>query len=173
MAWPPTIVATTRTAFQLFRPLADQGVAEAQFNLGLMYDGGHGLPQNQAEAVRWYRKAADQGSAHAQYNLGVKYDHGEGVPQDDAEAVRWYRQAADQGFANAQYNLGAMYEDGQGVPKDNVQAYKWFDLAAARFSASESETRNQAVSNRGALAKMMTPAQIAEAQRLARDWKPK
>ena len=67
-----------------------------------MYADGEGVPEDDAEAVRWYRLAADQGLANAQYNLGVMYADGEGVPEDDAEAVRWYRLAADQGLANAQ-----------------------------------------------------------------------
>ena len=65
-----------------------------------MYDNGEGVPENDAEAVKWYRKAADQGYAKAQSNLGVMYDNGEGVPENDAEAVKWYRKAADQGYAD-------------------------------------------------------------------------
>jgi len=85
---------------------ADQGDAQAQYNLGVMYDKGEGVAQNKTEAAHWYRKAADQGDAQAQYNLGVMYDKGEGVAQNKAEAVNWYRKAADQGDAQAQYNLG-------------------------------------------------------------------
>ena len=85
------------TALRLFRPLADQGDALAQYNLGVMYSNGQGVPQNYAEAMKWYRLAANQGDADAQYNLGVMYDNGQGVPQDYAEAVKWYRLAADQG----------------------------------------------------------------------------
>ena len=73
---------TTRQAVRLLRPLADQGDAPAQHNLGLMYDQGRGVPQDYAAAVSWYRKAADQGDAIAQYNLGLMYDQGRGVPQD-------------------------------------------------------------------------------------------
>src|SRR4030043_216659 len=87
------------TAYRLIKPLAEQGLPEAQFNLGLMYDKGQGVPQDYAEAVKWYRKAAEQGNTSAQFNLGLMYDKGQGVPQDYAEAVRWYRKAADQGFA--------------------------------------------------------------------------
>ena len=79
----------------------------AQYNLGIMYYNGQGVPQDYAEAVKWYRLAADQGDAYAQYNLGVMYDNGEGVPQDYKEAVKWYRLAAEQGHAKAQYNLGS------------------------------------------------------------------
>ena len=138
-----------------------------------MYAKGQGVRRNYAEAVKWYRLAAEQGYAAAQYNLGVSYDKGRGVPQDDAEAVKWYRLAAEQGYARAQYNLGFRYATGQGVRQDYVQAYMWFDLAASRYSASEAEDRDDAVHDRDLAASRMTPAQLAEAQKLAREWKPK
>jgi len=94
------------------------------------------------------------------------------VPQNYAEAVKWYRKAANQGGADAQFVLGDMYNFGVGVPQDYVQAHKWFNLAAPRFSASETEKREKAIRNRNAVATMMNAAQIAEAQRLAREWKP-
>jgi len=80
--------------------------------------------------------------------------------------VRWYRKAADQGNALAQTNLGGMYLNGWGVPQDNVQAHMWYSLAAA-------QGENHARKNHDLLAEKMTPAQIAEAQRLAREWKPR
>ena len=80
-----------QTAFKLWLPLAEQGDAQAQFNLGLMYDKGQGVKQDDVEAVKWYRKAAEQGLAQAQLNLGNMYRTGEGVKQDDVEAVKWYR----------------------------------------------------------------------------------
>ena len=144
---------------------AEQGYAEAQYNLGVMYHEGQGVPQNDAEAVKWFRKAAEQGDAKAQTNLGVMYDKGQGVPQNDAEAVNWYRKAAEQGHANAQYNLGVMYHEGQGVPKNYVLSYMWLSLAASQGT----ELAKQAM---GILERMMTPSQIAEAQRLAAAWKP-
>ena len=153
-------------ALEEWRPLAEQGNAKAQYNLGVMFDDGEGVPQDDAEAVRWYRRAAEQGVAKAQYNLGVMFDDGEGVPQDDAEAVRWYRRAAEQGVATAQYNLGVMFDDGEGVPQDYAQAHKWYNLAASRGD-------DVARSNRDIVAKRMTTEQIAEAQRLAREWQPK
>ncbi len=137
-----------------------------------MYRDGHGVPQDYAEALKWYRKAADQGNARAQTILGFVYDTGQGVPQDYAEAVKWYRNAADQGNAFAQSNLGLMYGNGQGVPQDYVQAHKWYNLATARFLASQTEERDAAVKNRDRVAARLTPAQIAEAQRLAGEWKP-
>ncbi len=121
----------------------------------------------QPETIAEWRARAEQGDAIAQYNLGVMYTKGEGVPQDDGEAVRWFRKAAQQGFSQAQYNLGVMYDDGRGVPQDYVAAHKWYNLAA---SGSTGETRKAAINKREILAARMTPAQIAEAQRAARQW---
>ena len=86
-----------------------------------MYTIALGVPQDDAEAVRWYRLSADQGNADAQYNLGFMYANGLGVPQDEAEAVRWYRLSADQGNALAQNNLGLRYANGLGVPQDEAE----------------------------------------------------
>ncbi len=250
-----------------FRKAAEQGLAIAQFNLGVMYDEGRGAPQDYAEAVKWYRKAAEQGDARAQLNLGGAYYLGHGVPKDYAEALRWlrkaaaqgnkpagqlvakiernhpemreaekrhglpthaqdyrkgqeafrrgdwatalrewrplaeqgngaaqralgnmynfgwgvpkdyaaavkwYRKAAEQELAIAQFNLGAMYVQGRGVPQDYAEAHMWFDLAASRYPPGEN--RDRAVKNRDIAAERMTPAQISEAQKLAREWKPK
>ncbi len=154
------------TALKEWRPLAEQGSASSQYALGLMYQGGFGVSQDYAQAVRWYRLAADQGHAKAQAKLGVRYDYGEGVPQDDQEAIRWYRRAAEQGDTSAQFNLGVSYAQGRGVPRDYVQAHMWENLAAAQGDEPARKLRDK-------LAKKMTPAQLAEAQRLAREWKPK
>ena len=89
------------TALREWRPLAAQGLAEAQYNLALMYDTGRGVPQADAEAVKWYRLAAAQGLAGAQSTLGTMYGNGQGVPQDYAEAAKWHRLAAAQGLADA------------------------------------------------------------------------
>ena len=124
-----------------------------------------------ATTIRELRPLAEQGVAEAQFLLGVMYDKGQGVPQDYAEAVGWYRKAAEQGYAKAQYNLGVMYGNGEGVPQDEAQAYMWFKLASSTFPPGEN--RNIAVKSHDTVAKMMTPAQIAEAQKLAREWKPK
>ena len=139
---------------------AKQGEAYAQFNLGIMYEYGDGVPENDAEAVKWYRKAADQGYADAQYNLGLMYNDGEGVPENDAEAVKWYRKAADQGYADAQSNLGVMYYGGDGVPENNIRAYVWLSMAKAQGNAG-------AAGNIDILKPTMTKQQIAQAQTLA------
>ncbi len=116
--------------------------------------------------MKWYRRAAEQGHAQAQYNLGLMYANGQGVPQDEQEAVKWFRLGAEQGYAIAQYTLGLMYGKGQGVPQDFVLAHMWANLAA-------SQGGDKAVEKRDATATFMTPNQIAEAQRLAREWKAK
>ncbi len=126
------------------RRLAAQGDAEAQTNLGVMYANGEGVPQNDAEAVKWSRLAAAQGYAIAQYNLGVMYANGAGVSQNYAEAVHWYRLAAEQGHAIAQYNLGVMYANGRGVPQNYARAYLWFSMAAAQGNEMATENREKA-----------------------------
>ena len=158
-------------ALKWYRKAADQRLASAQYSLGWMYANGRGVAKNDVEAVKWYRKAAEQGISQAQYDLGVIYYKGQGVLQNYVEAVKWFRKAADQGVAKAQYNLGVIHYKGQGVPQDYVQAHKWFNLAAA--NNSNKTVREQAVSNRDIAAGKMTVAQIAEAQKLAREWKPK
>ncbi len=117
-------------------------------------------------ALKEWRPLAEQGTADAQFNLGVMYYFGRGVRQDYKEAVRWYRLAAAQGHASAQYYQGRMYFMGRGVPQDFVQAHMWSSLAAA-------QGHELARKDRGLLAEKMTLAQLAEAQRLAREWKPK
>ena len=113
------------------------------------------------------RQLAQQGDAGAQYNLGFVYERGLGVPQDDVEAARWTRLAADQGHALAQLSLGDMYAYGRGVPQDYVEAHKWVNLAASRATGAAQKRYSE---RRDTLAKQMTPAQIAEAQKLAREW---
>ena len=154
------------TALAEFRPLAEQGDPKAHYYLAKMYGQGQGVPQDYTEAMKWFRLAADQGYAGAQSNLGFMYEQGKGVSQDYQEAVRWYRLAADQGEAVAQKDLGLMYALSQGVPKDYVLAHMWMDLAAAKGN-------KEAVKVRDLLEKRMTPAQLAESQRLAREWKAK
>ena len=111
---------------------------------------------------------AQQGYALAQFNLGVMYGNGQGVPQDDSQAARWYRKAAEQGDARAQSSLGSMHARGDGVPQDYVRALMWFDLSASLDTAGT--THANAAKYRDIITKRMTPAQIAEAQRLAREW---
>ena len=128
-----------------------------------MYAEGKGVPQDYTQAIVWYRKAAEQGNARAQFTLGWMYVEGKGVSRDYAQAAVWYRKAAEQGFAKAQGNMGVMYHLGAGVPQDNVQAHKWFNLSVSRGNGS-------AIEERSMVEKEMSPAQLAESQRLAREW---
>ena len=152
------------------RRLADQGDALAQFSLGFMYDRGYGVQQDYTEAMRWYRKAADQGLAAAQFSTGFMYNRGYGAQRDYDEAMRWFRRAADQGDAEAQYNVAFMYATGRGVRKDLVQAYMWFDLAGRSATPGH---QGYAIQYRDSIARKMTSDQIANAKRLAADWKPR
>lgn len=152
------------TTFKILQPLATQGNAGAQFRLGGLYEMGHGVPQDYVMAREWYEKAAAQGDAGAQFNLGGLYAKGLGVPQDYTKASQWWEQAAAQNEPWAQYNLGTLYFRGQGVPKDYVRAYMWLYLAAAHLTGDEQKS---AVNNRDIAESLLTPAQIAEAQRLA------
>ena len=163
----PADIRTSAEQAALFHTAADQGNADAQFALGMMYTNGEGVPQNDAEAVIWFRRAAEQGHAWAQSILGVMYSNGRGVPQDDVEAVIWWRKAAEQGHAWALATLGASYVAGRGVPQDNVEAHMWLNLAASRLSGAD---RELAVTERDDLATRMTPADLSEAQRRAREW---
>jgi TPR repeat protein len=161
------------TAFRSMKPLAEKGDAKAQHNLGVMYDYGRGVPQDYTKALKWYRMAAEHGIPEAQHNLGLMYYQGQGVPQNYSEAAKWYRRAAEQGMADSQVNLGLMYYHGRGVSRDYVLAHMWLNLAASQYPASVRENLNDAVHYRDIVNSLMTPAQIAEAERLARKWKPK
>jgi len=150
------------TALQEWRPLAEQGHADAQYNLGIMYDNGQGVSQDYVEAAKWWRLAAEQGVAPAQYNLGLMYYFGEGLPQDYAEAERLYRLSAEQGHALAQTNLGWMYGTGEGVQQDNVLAHMWFNLGAANGDELGAKNRDN-------IAKEMTPQAIEKAQSMVKE----
>ena len=190
------------TALKKLRPLAEKGNSKAQFRLGWMYGHGEGVIQNDEEAVEWYRKAAQQDHAIAQFNLGTRYATGKGVVQNYEETIKWYEKAIEQGpagdqailgvrYANgagiaqdygkalkcfrkaveqgntiAQLYLGSMYEYGTGVDQNYVTAYMWYHRAGTLGIEGALEERDK-------IAEKMTPAQIAEAQRLAREWKPK
>ena len=131
--------AMAQDSFLLER--AKGGDAEAQFELGVMYYYGDGVPEDEEEAAKWTRLAAEQGHAGAQNNLGLMYDNGNGVRQNDEEAVYWYRQAAGQGLAQAQHNLGLMYFYGEGVRQDREKAVYWYCKAAEQGYKDTNITR--------------------------------
>ncbi len=149
-------------ARQWFEQAAAQGDAMAQTNLGWLYYNGQGVSQDYARARQWFEQAAAQGDAKAQANLGLMYYNGQGVSQDYARARQWFKQAASQGVAEAQYNLATLYEYDQGV-LDYMRAYMWFNLAAAQLTGDLQKTAADA---RDSVASRLTPAQLAEAQRL-------
>ena len=162
---PPTrgsFVSPTRS----LPSLAEQGNVEAQFNLGLLYDQGRGLPKDKQEALRWYRRAAIQGDMFAQNALGDNYWEGTGVPKDDREAVRWWRLAAAKGFVPAQHSLGKILAGGsQGIPADKPQAYMWLMLSAAQ---GDEEAGRQG----HLLSKQLKPTEVTNVKKLVNQWKP-
>tara|TARA_R100000541_G_scaffold1150_3_gene5151 strand:+ start:1426 stop:2046 length:621 start_codon:yes stop_codon:yes gene_type:complete len=150
------------TALKEWKPLAEQGNADAQYNLGLMYNEGEGVLQDYAEAVKWYRLSAEQGVAYAQFNLGRIYWNGIGVLQDYAEAVKWYRLSAKQGYVGAHFSLGVMYEFGHGVLQDNVTAHMWYNIASANGGENAGGYRDKR-------ADLMTAEDISKATAMAKE----
>ncbi len=146
------------------KPLAEQGSAEDQYSLGMRYE--NAFPHDHRDAVYWYRMAAQQRHAGALYRLCVLSDKGRGMAQDYQEALRWCQLASDQGHGQAMFIIGQHYANGQGVLKDVVQAHQWYNLAAAHGYEAAAKWRDR-------LALDMTAIQIAQAQFLARNWKPK
>ncbi len=110
---------------------AQQGDIEAQYELGLMYQGGRGVSQNDTRAMAWLQKAAEAGHDKAQYALALllrKNEAGGDLPV----SLRWQEQAAQKGNTEAQYGLGLMYANGQYVPQDQERARFWYGQAASR-----------------------------------------
>ena len=141
----------------------EKGTAEDQYQVGMRYERGVGVPQSYLEAVRWYRLAAMQGYRDGQYKLCEMSEQGQGLPQDYQEALRWCGLAADQGHGRAMFILGRLYHTAHGVPHDVVRAHMWYNLAAAHGYDDGKKWRDR-------LADEMSPSQVAEAQKLAREW---
>lgn len=155
-------------AVNWFRKAAEQGLPEAQYELGACSARGSGVGENYSEAARWFLKAAQQGYPPAQFQLAQCYFEGAGVVKDIEEAVKWTRLAADKGYAPAQNRLGACFEKGEGMAQDYLQAYKWFLLSAAQDDEMAPDIRVSIAK----IETSMSPEQIAQAQRAARDFKP-
>lgn len=119
-----------------------------------------------ATALREWKLLAEQGDARAQFSIGLLHENGDGVPRDYTKARQWYEKAAAQKEARAQFYLGMQYAFGQGTPADLVQAHMWYNLAAGNGHVGAAVYRDD-------LAKQMTPAQITEAHKRAREWKLK
>ncbi len=162
-AWSALEQGDFVSARQLMTPLAENGAAWAQVNLGLIYAQGQGVEKDIAEAMKWFRMAAEQGEPTAQHCLGMIFEEGLDVAVDYAKAAKWYFKAADQGMVWAQRHLGLMHLRGQGIPQDNVQAHFWLGLAAA---AGDDESRL----GQKAAATCMSDTEISQAEKLARGW---
>jgi len=131
-----------------------------------MYINGNGFAKNGAEAVYWWRKAAGQGHVKAQTALGKAYYNGIGVTKDYMKALHWFRQSAENGDETAMMLLGVVYLLGEGATKDNVMAYMWLNLATANGNDKAGKLRDD-------LEKKMTVSQVAQAQKLSREWQRK
>jgi uncharacterized protein len=171
LAFAYCFISEETRAFNTVLKSAEQGNADAQFKLGAMFYDGDGATfgwlrkQDYSQAAKWFGKSAEQGNVDAQSCFGWMYIKGEGVAQDCNEAVRWYRKAAEQGDTDAQHNLGVMLADCNKVPQDYVEAYKWTTLAAEQGDQNTVEKID-------ALKNKMSPQQIDEAQKLAKEFKP-
>jgi TPR repeat protein len=152
-----------------YRKSADQGLAAGQYQIGLFYYLGRGVAKDYAEAARWYWKAADQGYHLAENDLGALYTKGEGVPRDFNQSIGLFRRAVEGGQPLAFYNLALSYDQGWGVARNPVAAFIWYDIAAR---LSDADHRARAAAERDRLAKEISPAQLAGAQRAAENWKP-
>jgi len=156
----------TESPIQQLRREAEKGNAEAQFVLAQAYDRGRGVPQDQAEAVRWYRQAAEQGDAFSQFILGNKYWKGSGISKNEQEAIRWWHNAAAQGYAPAQNSLGQALANGsKTVPQEKVQAYMWLTLSAKQGDQEADQQRT-------VLSKQLKQSQLKKAMALVKAWKP-
>jgi TPR repeat protein len=153
-------------AVKWFRKAAEQGCVDAQCDLGFAYYTGDGVLKDPVQAVRWFRKATEQDYAHAELFLGLCYLQGDGVATDPTEAVRWLRKAAEQNLRDAQAILGNCYDEGNGVPNDKVESYKWTLLAGSQGHRLVKESIRR-------LEAKMTRQQLADGQKLAREFKPR
>ncbi|HIE65463.1 MAG: tetratricopeptide repeat protein [Nitrospira sp.] len=142
---------------------AENGDAEAQYRLGLMYLNGEGVSQDLRQAAKWYRKSAENGNPDAQFGLGVLYFHGQGVPRDTRETAKWYRRAAEQGSTDGQLGLGLLYFLGKGVQQNDKDAYIWLDVAAA-------QGHTQAAVVREMIEKNLDPETLSQAKILSKEY---
>jgi len=146
------------------QPLADEGIAGAQFCVGRLYANGFGVAMDDALAIKWYTLACEGGHAEAQFNLGVMYANGWGVDMNWEEAARFYVLSAEQGFVPAQKALAYAYGHGMGVQKDRVQAYIWYDIAA------QIDDDLGAGLKRDELVEKMSAEEVSTAQQAALKW---
>ncbi len=162
-------------AVEALQPLADAGDPIALYSLGILYSaGGKDLPKDYGKAMSWFLKAAEKRDAGSMRQVAIAHEKGLGVPANPASAVDWYGRAADRGDALAQLNLGIMRAKGEGAPQDPVGAYKWFTLASnGIFYDNEEAKRAETKTSRIQLASKMSPPQIQQAEKQAREWSAK
>ncbi len=168
------VVQNYQQAAYWYQQSANQGYTEAQNSLGSLYQAGLGVPKNYPEAIKWYQKASTQQHPEALNNLAYMYDLGLGVEQNRKKAFELYKSSAELGFVRAMLNLGVSYTQGEATKVSYVQAYKWLDLA--RFYSQSSRDMKLKWNVRGQLEKIepqMTQGQIAEGQKLAKQWQKK
>jgi TPR repeat protein len=146
---------------------AAAGDANAIGSLAERYWRGDGVNRDRSKAVVLYRKAAELGNGRAMLQLGFLHENGGELPKSDEQAVAWFRRAVDSGNESAMFHLGVMYWAGRGAPQDLVEAYKWLDLAST-YASGASVAQN--ASARDSLARVLSPQQIDEARKRARDW---
>jgi TPR repeat protein len=146
-------------AYKEFLAAAEEGHSDSQFNVGLMYERGIGVGQDEKEAIVWYRKSAEQGNALAQFNLAVLYEHGRGTAVDFAQANEWYRKASAQGDPLAIGNLGMLYLRGQGVKENTIAGLALLLVSATMDSSPENHARQNIASTRGLTTDMIAAAQ--------------
>ena len=150
-----------------FRKAANQGNADAQYEIGNRYYRGEGVVQDYKEAMKWWRKAVDQGSVDAQVCIARGYYLGQGVVQDHKEAITWFRKAADEGNSLAEGFFGIMYSEGQGVSKNLEQSYFWLLIATANTDVDDYEVF---VRVRDYAASKLTASQRNKIQKQASEW---
>jgi TPR repeat protein len=150
-------------AVRWLRQAAEQGLAEAEYNLGIMYARGRGVARDAEQSAHWYRQAAEQGLASAQYNLGAQYAVGDGVPRDEQRAATWFERAALQDVPEAAYNLGVLYDLGRGVKADAATAMQWYERAAERgYHPAASRLAALRAANPSLAANASTSPEVAE-----------
>jgi TPR repeat protein len=150
---------------------AEQGNANAQNDLGSMYQYGDGVAKDYKKAVMWYEKSASQGLAMAKVNLGYMYDSGLGVQQDKKKAIALYREAANLSEPRGMINLAEMYRTGDSIEQSNLKAFMWLDIA--RFYTQNTKDMQAKWAARSALDKVkkgMSAEQINEGKKLSKDW---
>ncbi|MCP5361888.1 MAG: sel1 repeat family protein [Hyphomicrobiales bacterium] len=138
---------------------------EAQYNSGVMYEQGKGMPVDYARAFKWFLSAAKKGYAPAQFNVANMFSKGAGVAQDQQEAFHWYQKAAEQGDVAAMFNTGNRYAIGNGTGRDFAKAYMWYHIAAEQ-GVGVAERSKQI------LAQQMSEEDMARAEAFIRGWRP-